>query len=209
MKLVSGSLLVTLVSTTAWAAAPNASPAPAPEVAQGAAAAVAVSPERLDLARKFVALTLSEDKYFDLMRMGALQAASEKVLSSADGADTPPETIEQGVDMVFAKIRPVLHAQMPKLLEAYALAYAREYSADDLRGMVAFAQSPAGRHYLGNPEFILGDPGVLQAQMELQEAIEPIGQEFRKEACAKRAAERIAAGDKKATCPLSNPTRAG
>jgi len=206
MKLISGSLLIALVSSAAWAAAPQpAAHAPAPQ-----AEASAPVGERLDLARKFVALTMNEDIFLEGMRAVALQAVSQRVLSSEDGADTPPDVIEEGVDMAFAKFKPVLHARMPKLLEAYAQAYAREFSADELRAMTAFASSPAGKHYLTNPDFGFDDEGVVKAQMELQEAMRPIGEEIQKEACAKKAAARVAAGDKKATCPLSaNPTRDG
>jgi hypothetical protein len=51
---------------------------------------------------------------------------------------------------------------------------------------------------------------VLEAQQGITEAMMPVLEEMRKEACAKRAAARVAAGDKKATCPLNaNPTRDG
>jgi hypothetical protein len=214
MKLVSGSLLVTLVSSAAWAAAPQGpagSAAPAPVSAAQPAPAAAPSRERLALARQFVGLTVTEDSYFNLMRLGALRAATQMTLASEDGADTPPEVIEQGVDMAFAKIRPVLHVHLPRLLDAYAHAYAGKFSADELRAMNAFAASPAGKHYLGEREFVLQDPGVLQAQQELMEATVPVMEDMQKAECAKAAAARVAAGDKKATCPLAKAaeTRAG
>lgn len=210
MKLVSGSLLIALVSSAAWAAAPQPAPPPPAPTAQPAVAATP-SPERIALARQFVNLTVTEDDYVKLMRMAALQAATEKVLGSADGADTPPDVIERGVDMFFAKFRPVLHERLPRLFEAYAQAYARKFSADELRAMNAFAATPSGKHYLAEREFVLEDPDVLQVQQELLQATTSVMQDLQKEQCAKRAAARVAAGDKKATCPLAKAaeTRAG
>jgi len=46
--------------------------------------------------------------------------------------------------------------------------------------------------------------------MRVWEDLGPIMEQVGKEFCAKKAAARVAAGDKKATCPLSaNPTRDG
>jgi hypothetical protein len=150
-----------------------------------------------------VALTMDENSFLDGMRAMSLQFASQKLVESEDGADTPPEVIEEGVDKFIAKFRPVLHSKMPKLLDAYAQVYAREFSADELRTMNAFAASPAGRHFLNDKDVGFGDEGVVKAQMELRDAMQPIGEELQREECAKKAAARVAAGDKKATCPLA------
>jgi len=203
MKLVSGSLLVTLVSTTAWAAAPTASPAPAPVAAQSAPADAVPSPERLALARQFVGANLNEDQFFDIMQAGALDSAGRLAASSNDGKDVSPEMIEAGVSKLMTKVRPAVHAQMPRLLDAYAAAYAREFSADELQAMIAFSQTPAGRHYLARADVVESDPAIMDASMAIMEALGPALQDMAKEACAKHTAERIAAGDKKATCPLA------
>ena len=39
--------------------------------------------------------------------------------------------------------------------------------------------------------------------MDMMEAIAPVMEQYRREKCAEHTAQRIAAGDKKATCPLS------
>ena len=64
MKLVSGSLLVTLVSTAAWAAAPDRAAAPvgAPSMEAGVAALPVPTAERLALARQFVGVVLAGQK---------------------------------------------------------------------------------------------------------------------------------------------------
>jgi hypothetical protein len=162
-----------------------------------------VTPERLELARKFVNVALSPDRYMQFIHMGAMQAASEAVVNNADASDTPPQQVMADVDKVVAQMEPAMRAQLPKLFDAYAHAYAREFSADELQAMIAFSQSPAGKHYLSNGAFIMEDPGVLQAQQDMMEAVEPIMEDLRKQACQRRTEARIAAGDKKATCPLA------
>jgi hypothetical protein len=107
-------------------------------------------------------------------------------------------------------MEPAIRGQIPNLTEAYTQAYAREFSAGELTELIAFAQSPAGKHYISRVDFMDADPAVLEAQQGITEAMMPVLEEMRKEACAKRAAARVAAGDKKATCPLNaNPTRDG
>jgi len=206
MKLVSGSLLVTLVSTTAFAAAPQEAGAPAPAAVDRIAASRAahtITPERLDLARQFVNATMSGDEYTDTIRASALQAASEAVVNNADASDTPADKVMADVQKVVDRLEPPMRAQLPKLLDAYAQAYAREFSADELRSMVAFAQSPAGRHYTRSQGFLMGDRAIVQAQMDMMESMEPVLQDLRKQACQRHTQERIAMGDTKATCPLA------
>jgi len=206
MKLISGSLLVALVSSAAWAAAPQpAAPAPA-ETTQAEDAAP--SGERLTLARRFIGMTISADEFMDTVRTSALQTVSAKMVAADYKGD--PSKIEAEVDRFVAKMEPAIRAQIPNVTEAYAQAYAREFSASELNQLIAFGQSPAGKHYIARADFMDADPAVLEAQQGIAEAMIPMLQEMQKEACAKRAAARIAAGDKKATCPLSaNPTRDG
>lgn len=195
MKLVSGSLLVALVSSAAWAAAPQA---PAPVTASQPAAAAPAS--KIELARRFVALTIPPDAMIDSMREGArkMTAALEEQFGDGDnpGAD-------QGLDKFFAKLEPRIRAQMPAILEAQAQAYAREFSQGELEQLVGFAQSPAGRHYLGSLDAVEQDPAVAAASSALWNDISSALKDAAKEMCAQKAAQRLAAGDKKATCPLS------
>lgn len=116
-----------------------------------------------------------------------------------------------GVDRALAKLEPAMRAQLPKMFEAYAEAYGREFTDSELKDMIAFAGTHGGKHYLAHREFVLGDPSVVRAQEEMNEAMKPVLFELQKEACAENAAKRIAAGDKKARCPLADKpdTQAG
>ena len=214
MKLISGSLLVILVSTAAWAAAPNApAPGPPPAAAQQALAPISdqspASPERLALARQFVGLTVTQQKAADSFRLFAMEAATRYATAFYDEGDNAE--IQAAVYRVLNKLEPTLQAQMPQVLDAYAHAYAKAYSADELKTMVAFAGTSAGQHFLSQPNVLDGDWGVVAARQRVANAITPTLQEMAKDACAKRAADRVAMGDTKATCPLAKAaeTRAG
>jgi hypothetical protein len=100
---------------------------------------------------------------------------------------------------------------MPQVLDAYARAYAREFSADELKTMVAFAGSSAGKHFLSRPSVLDNDWEVVGARQRVSNSIVPVLQEMEKDVCARRAAMRVAAGDAKATCPFAKAaeTRAG
>ena len=207
MKFVSGSLLITLASTAAIAAAPQQPISPAPAAA-AQTASVEPSAERLELARRYVALGNSDD-FMQEMRAVMMHSAS----ASASAEDQA--TVERFFDRVFVLAAPKIRERMPMLTEASAQAYAREFSAAELKDMIAFAETPTGKHYLARGAAVETDPGILKAQMEIMEGLGPImeqvGTDMAKEACAKKAAARVAAGDKKATCPLAKAaeTRTG
>ena len=203
MKLISGSLFVVLASSAAWAAAPQAA-APAP------AAAVQPAPaDRLVLARKFVGLALPPERYMELMRAGAASGLTEKLAGLKD--EQAQAEGQADLDLFFTRLEPVIHAEFPVVTEAYTNAYAREYSADELTQLIAFAQSPAGQHYLARHDLVELDPAVVEVQMKVFGAMGPILEQMQREKCAAKAAARVAAGDKKATCPLAKAaeTRAG
>jgi len=208
MKLISGSLFVVLASSAAWAAAPQAA---APASAAAVQPAATPSPERLALARQFVTQSTSVDHYMAQVHDASMRLASEAVIDNADDNDASPDKIMADVDKVVARLEPPMRAHIPQLFEAYAQAYAREFSADELRALVAFGQSPAGKHYLDNEAFMMTDPGVMKVNVEMMQSMQPVLENLAREACAKKAAARVAAGDTKATCPLAKAaeTRAG
>lgn len=196
MKLVPSSLLVALAFPLCAAAPPPAIQSAQPLVQQAPA-----SPEKLGLARQFVNLALPPERYMELMRAGAASGLANS-LAGVEDEDAQSEG-QATVDRLFARFEPVMKAQLPSLSEAYASAYAREYSAAELQQMIAFAQTPAGQHYLARRDFVDLDPAVLEVQMEMFEALGPLMKQIQKEQCQAHTAQRIAAGDKKAKCPLA------
>ena len=194
MKLVVSSLLVAFASS-AFAATTPAQADSTPGKVE------AVSPERLDLARRFVSLSLTADRYMESTR----EAFVASTLSRFEDLETDDDwaDAEKKMGNVFAKIEPGLRERFPKLIEANAQAYAREYSAAELQQLILFAGSPAGQHYLSSREFVEEDQGVLDATQHMWEAAMPVMEELQKEMCAEKAAKRVAMGDTKAKCPLA------
>ena len=192
MKLVMSSLLVAVASSALVAAVP-AQADPTPTKVE------AVSPERLELARRFMAVTDTTD-IMDSYREMLFQtvAAAGDDLDDAGKADA-----QQRIDRYLTLAAPTIRAGEPALIEAYAKAYAREFSADELRQLVVFAQTPAGRHYIDRYNFLLMAPEIVDAQRKLADELAPVMEKLGKEMCAEKAAQRVAMGDTNAKCPLA------
>ena len=138
------------------------------------------------------------------MRIGATQAAWANV----DADETEAAVVEDGVDRFFTAIEPAVRKHMPNLTEAYAQAYAREFSVDELTQMIAFASSPVGKHYLSQYVYLEGDPLVLDAHEGMNADMMPVIEDIQKQMCAEKTEQRIAAGDIDAKCPLSSEPEA-
>ena len=193
MKLVLTALSIAL-ATSAVSAAAAETPAPA------SASAEAPSADRLDLARRFIALTNSPETVMNIVRESSMQAASAEMEGIED-----EETLtlaRQGLETMLAELDPQIRRQMPNVLEAYAQAYAREFAADELGQMIAFAETAAGKHYLARYALVDNDPLVIAAHLAMWEELAPTMERVRKQLCSERAAQRLAAGDTDAKCSL-------
>jgi hypothetical protein len=61
------------------------------------------------------------------------------------------------------KERPVLLKHIPDQVEASAVAYTHEFSLAELKHIHAFAETPAGHHYLSRSSSLITDPAVAKA----------------------------------------------
>jgi hypothetical protein len=193
MKLVFTSLLVVLATSAVSAAGPESTSQPS--------AIAAPSAERIELARRFVELTNPPERLMEDVKEGFMLGASSYLADTED--ENEARAAEVQLDRLIVRLEPTMRESMPSLLEAYAQVYAREFSAQELREMISFAETPAGKHYLWRVDFVDADPEILDAADDMHAKIKPVMDEFRKENCAKLAAERLAAGDTKAKCSLS------
>ena len=205
-------LVLALTSSALFAAAP---PAAAPAPAEPAAAPALLAPppaiERQMLARRYVSLAVSPDQFLDMFRSGLAAGVSEGCSCGDDKKQATKAEADARMKHFLALYEPKVRERLPNLMEAYATVYAREFSADDLKAMIAFAQSPAGQHYLARMPVIETDP-IVQMQVEgFMLDLAPIMRQLEKEDCAEHTAQRIAAGDKNAKCPLADKaeTQAG
>jgi hypothetical protein len=190
MKLVMSSLLVAFASSALVAATPaQADPNPA--------TIEAPSLERLDLARRFATATLTPELYVESVKSSARLAAY-----GGYGKKEDPAT-EAKLKKFYAWAEPALREHLAKLLEAQSQAYAREFTADELREIIAFSQTKAGQHFMESSDAIDYDPAVMQAQLDFDEAIEPVFEQIQKDRCAAKAAALVAMGDTKAKCPFA------
>lgn len=132
------------------------------------------------------------------------EALMQMALAGADDLDeTEMSAAKHRIDRYLATAEPKLRAAMPALLEAQAQVYAREFSTDELRQLIVFAQTPAGKHYIDRYDLLLMAPEVMDAQRKLGEDLQPVMEDLAKELCAEKAAKRVAMGDTKAKCPLA------
>jgi len=75
--------------------------------------------------------------------------------------------VDQYLDRALQLQKPLLRKHLPAMFEAMALAYTREFSITELRNIHAFAETPAGRHYLSRSTAILSDPAVAKVNSEM------------------------------------------
>lgn len=206
MKLRLGSIFL---ATAAVALSPagsqvaSSAPAPAP-AATAPAATTAPDAGRLAMARQYVALVRPNGgNSVEDMAAGVLDSSMR--LLGDNPSDQERADLKRQVDLVVARFEPVVRKRGPLIDEAYAVAYADTFSVAELRELMVFASSPVGRKYLLNVAAVEYDDAVMAAEEAMREELAPVFEDLRKMACAKAAAERLAMGDAKATCPLSRP----
>lgn len=160
-------------------------------------AVLAARAEALELARQYVAV-LEVDAYVDALKATArMSAGLDQIEDAAMRA-----TAEQAFGRVLDRATPRMRDKVPALYEAYAHAYAREFSAQELRELIAFNESPVGRHFHAVFAKFEDDAAVHSANRRLMDELRPIMDDFAREMCSERAAKRVAAGDTKAKCSM-------
>ena len=194
MRVFLASVSLLLASSASIAATPP--PLPGPPTA----APAALADERLDLARRFVALRDQDHEFITLVRQGFWCAMPFVTAITDDGKRAT--AIDQMTNL-FAKLEPTIRKRIPAVSEVYARAYAAKFSTAELTELVAFGSTPTGKHFLSNMLALEADPTVSAAAMGVLEELTPALMEFQKQACIEHTQQRIAMGDKKATCPLS------
>lgn len=191
MKILLASISIALATSTLASAAPAGSPV------ESDGDRSVISPRSLELAREFVAIAKPAGDRLDWLEGFASMAASEGPENAGD------EAAEQRTEKIMARFEPTLQKLMPALMDAYAYSYAREFSDQELEQLIAFAKTPAGKHYVASVAAVESDDAVIGLHETIGEELEPIMRDVAKEICAKKAAQRLAAGDAKAKCPLS------
>jgi hypothetical protein len=60
-------------------------------------------------------------------------------------------------------VAPIAEKHLPQIIDAMATAYTHEFSLAELKDIRAFAQTPAGAHYLSKSTQLMGDPAIAAA----------------------------------------------
>ncbi|EIZ80131.1 hypothetical protein WSK_1164 [Novosphingobium sp. Rr 2-17] len=130
------------------------------------APAAAVSPESLTIAREIVTIAWPPEQREETMAKTMETILKQYRTSMSFDKITDPglrKIIDDYLDSVPTMLRPLVQRFLPHQMEAIAVAYARKFSAQQLRDVRAFAQTPSGRGYLQGSIEILSDPTVAQA----------------------------------------------
>lgn len=103
---------------------------------------------------------------------------------AAAGMMTGPVFEEPGIKAIMDRylaqlpemMRPLFAEHMPKILEATAIAYTREFTLAELKDIGTFARTPSGQRYFVNLQKFQSDPSVAAANQAMFADLAPIQQ---------------------------------
>ena len=148
----------------------------------------AVDPDAMNLARELVTLIYPLSDSVDYLRTSWSQSLDS--IENVSMRTRVKQEYERSLNRIEQQ-------------EAYATAYAREFTASELRELITFSKTPAGRHFVSDLEFADYDEAVLDANYAMSEEMEPIMYELQKVLCAEKTKARIAQGETDAKCPMA------
>jgi hypothetical protein len=161
----------------AWAMVAPIAAASTSESTAGIQAQAPLSPPgpvdatKLAAARKIIATAYPPD--YEAKLLGpVMQQLMGRIRA---GMQLPPGFDDRGLHKILTdfldsmpqRFQPVMEQHFPLVMDAFAHAYAREFSSEDLAAILAFAGTPAGRHYFVKSSEIMADPDVGNAMSAL------------------------------------------
>jgi len=154
------------------------------------AAPAPVDPERLAIAREVVALAYPPEKR-QAMMMGVVDSMMAQIRQATFGPSGAPD--DPGAQAIFERFVQRVRGQAsrsvadasPALFDAFARAYARMFTRDELVQIRAFVATPAGAKYVERSSNLLADPDVARANTAYiagyLAAVKPIQEELVRE----------------------------
>ena len=111
-----------------------------------------------------------------------LDLASTVASQMAAGMLTGPVFEEPGIRAIMdgfladlpETLGPTFSKHLPKIFEATAIAYTREYTLEELRDISAFARTPSGQRYFLSLQKLMNDPAVAEANTSMFRDVEPV-----------------------------------
>jgi len=171
-------------------AALSAVPCAAQSAAPARSAATDPDPANLTLAREIVTIAYPPES-----RRAMFVRVSDAIIAQVRGAilpETPSswdaelqQIFERYVERVRAVSNEATSDGAPELFEAFARAYARQFTRDELLQIKAFVSTPAGAKYVQRASELLTDPDVAQANAVYMartiRELEPVMDQLRRE----------------------------
>jgi hypothetical protein len=163
-----------------------------PGAAQDAppAAAAAMDPAQLALAGEVIDLAYPPAMRHAMM-MGAVDTMMEQArTATVSAASTPPDPdltriLDRYLDRARAIADDSTRAATPAIFAAFARAYARHFTHDELVQIRAFVATPAGARFVQRSSGLMTDPDVARANTAYMAtvfaALEPLRQELQRE----------------------------
>lgn len=144
--------------------------------------AQAADPARLALGRQVIAIMYPPERRDAMMN----EMVTALMAQIRGGTQLPPMFSDPGLkgimDRAFAsmpaRLAPVISRHLPRMHEAIAAAYAREFSAAELSEIVAFGRTAAGRRYFQRSGALLGDRDVAAANTAYLGEAQQLNQQF-------------------------------
>lgn len=135
-----------------------------------------IDPAKLEVARQIIAIVLPPDQR-EAMIDRTLDAMMKAILAGsmrANGLDAKlndnpklRDVFARFVDRQRQLAKDDLHKALPDLVEAYARAYARIFTLEDLQAINAFVHTPAGARYVQRSPELISDPDVAAWQRDI------------------------------------------
>jgi sugar phosphate isomerase/epimerase len=134
--------------------------------------------DELAEARVIIEAMLPPDKREQIL----LDLASTVAKQASAGFMSGPLFEEPGIKAIVDRFlvdlpmvyRPLFAEHMPKILEATAIAYTREFTFEELRDIAAFARTPSGQRYFLRIQALQSDPDVAAASSAMFTDLAPI-----------------------------------
>lgn len=160
-------LFAAAVAASVFASMAQAQDLPKPSTATATAAAI--DPQRLAAARDLMDVLMppeDRDAMFESIVnqvMGTMLSGLGKMGDfDAIAAEDPRvrEVMGRFIERQRQRAIDTFKDSMPELMTAYANAYARAFTLDDLKAMKGFFGTPVGRRYVQTAPRLLGDPDI-------------------------------------------------
>jgi hypothetical protein len=151
-------------------------------LAASPAHAQAADPARLALGRQVIAIMYPPERRDAMIN----EMVSALMAQIRGGTQLPPMFSDPGLKAIMdrafasmpARLAPVISRHLPRMHEAIAAAYAREFSAAELTEIVAFGRTPAGRRYFQQSGGLLSDRDVAAANTAYIGEAQQMNQQF-------------------------------